>query len=655
MSTKKRIPVVDKYRPVSTEPTTVSPPVRIVLSVWAFALLLVLYGAPHLHRWITFQEDSWFQAGSLAALEQVEAVSNRIGMGYVRSAIDAVPAVLYDDTLRLFVTTEDAEPADSETVEAEVAEAESTLAPLWPPWDAPWAPTRPERLMMIGASSIQYYLGAELERRMETYADVEVLRYGKLSTGIARPDVFDWNEKAAELRDQFHPDVTFALFGGNDCQIMLLRDGSRASFNKPNWIEEYDWRLGNLLEVLQKDGSSAVMMGMPNMRSEEFSGRIEQINMIIETSTTTRGGLFIPSWDLSSNWKGEYRETVFFQGRSASMRLPDGIHYTRHGGEYIADRLLHRIEREFLLIPGDPELAVAMRVRHWSEARQKEVSYLAFVPQQMPEDGLVPLYLLHGAWGSWVDWSENAHQQVAELAGKYGLLIITPDGDEHGWYVDSPMEQHARIETYMMGELIPDVESRFPVAEQRIIMGLSMGGHGAIMLALRHPNRFHSASSMSGVLDISGYHSNQNLVRLLGDPLVHPDRWHAHSAQSLLEEQDEGEFTTPMRISVGVKDKWLSVNRTFRDTLEAMNVPHVYQESPAGHTWDYWIAQLPEHVEWHVAQVRPDRLGMTESPGDLKERGDDGLPETPAGGSAPLKVEGHTPAANQPSQVGSPH
>jgi len=89
------------------------------------------------------------------------------------------------------------------------------------------------------------------------------------------------------------------------------------------------------------------------------------------------------------------------------------------------------------------------------------------------------------------------------LAAQYGLVIVTPDGDPGGWYVDSARVEGANIQSYLLKELVPDVDHRLPVSSYRAVSGLSMGGNGAIALALKQPGTFHAVSSLSGVVELA--------------------------------------------------------------------------------------------------------------------------------------------------------
>src|ERR1041385_6730043 len=113
------------------------------------------------------------------------------------------------------------------------------------------------------------------------------------------------------------------------------------------------------------------------------------------------------------------------------------------------------------------------------------------------------VYLLHGLGGSAADWVSN-RSHLADYAAQYPFIIVVPEGKD-GWYTDgiAPAE---KFESYFVEELIPDVDRRFrtlPAREGRAVAGLSMGGYGSMKFALKHPELFAFAASMSGALAVA--------------------------------------------------------------------------------------------------------------------------------------------------------
>jgi S-formylglutathione hydrolase FrmB len=129
--------------------------------------------------------------------------------------------------------------------------------------------------------------------------------------------------------------------------------------------------------------------------------------------------------------------------------------------------------------------------------------YRAIVPTVAPGERLPVLYLLHGA-----NSGPNELQQrsdVVKLAVEDRLIVVMPDA-ALSYYTNAKHLRNARWEDAIVLELPQEVESRFPVLPGRLhtgIAGLSMGGYAAVKLALKHPDLYGFAGSMSGALDVT--------------------------------------------------------------------------------------------------------------------------------------------------------
>jgi len=137
------------------------------------------------------------------------------------------------------------------------------------------------------------------------------------------------------------------------------------------------------------------------------------------------------------------------------------------------------------------------------------------------------LYLLHGYSGNYASWVED-FPQVKEFSDRYNMIIVGVDGAFSSWYFDSPVDPAMQYETYVTGELVPFIDSAFNTTEcrkARAISGLSMGGHGALYLAMRHQDLFGACGSMSGGVDIRPFPENWDLAERLGDKAEYPENW----------------------------------------------------------------------------------------------------------------------------------
>ena len=163
----------------------------------------------------------------------------------------------------------------------------------------------------------------------------------------------------------------------------------------------------------------------------------------------------------------------------------------------------HKTREEF---SDHPRLTpkVALRdVNFHSAALNREMSYRVLMPNSLsPGTKLPVVYLLHGGNGGFRDWTN--YSDVARFA-EQDLILVMPEADE-SYYTNSAKHPEDRYEDYIVDDLISDVEARFPVARgqgNRAAVGISMGGFGAVMLALRHPNLFVFVGGLSSALDVT--------------------------------------------------------------------------------------------------------------------------------------------------------
>lgn len=149
----------------------------------------------------------------------------------------------------------------------------------------------------------------------------------------------------------------------------------------------------------------------------------------------------------------------------------------------------------------------------------------------------------------------------------------------------------------MTTTLIEDVDRIYRTKSDRLhrgIAGLSMGGHGALYLSIRHPSLYGAATSMSGGVDLRPFPENWNLKKVLGSEKEHRDNWEQHSVINLVERLKDKELA--LFIDIGIDDVFIEVNRQLHQQLLRLKIKHDYIERPGGHTWTYWRNALPYHL-----------------------------------------------------------
>jgi hypothetical protein len=240
---------------------------------------------------------------------------------------------------------------DTQHTVGEVIAAIETAAPppvLLPEVEEPPPPSpllEPKRVLVMGASSIQYELGRAIARAYQEREGVEVKRFGKHSTGLARPDYFDWPAKAIALADAFQPDLVVAQFGGNDGQGVTNHQGKGlARFGTDEWQRIYSERVTALVHSMQERGAAVVILGMPVMKKQGFRKKISRINEITRAAAEAAGATFVDTVLMTADDQGRYRRRAKVDGRLRIIRATDGMHMTAHGAVMLSREVIALLE-----------------------------------------------------------------------------------------------------------------------------------------------------------------------------------------------------------------------------------------------------------------------------------------------------------------------
>lgn len=224
----------------------------------------------------------------------------------------------------------------------------------------------------------------------------------------------------------------------------------------------------------------------------------------------------------------------------------------------------------------------------YSAAMKKNIRAVVIKPAGGDGKALPVLYLLHGYSGNYASWVQGVNN-LAMAADRYQMLIVCPDGGYGSWYWDSPVDPQFQYETYITRELIPYIDKKFKTITDRKgrgITGLSMGGHGALFLAIRHQDLFGAAGSMSGGVDIRPFPQNWDMAKRLGEYAEQPERWEKNTVINLLHLLKPGALS--MMIDCGTGDFFYGVNEALHRELLYRNLAHDYVTRPGVHDWNYW-------------------------------------------------------------------
>lgn len=299
----------------------------------------------------------------------------------------------------------------------------------------------------------------------------------------------------------------------------------------------------------------------------------------------------------------------------------------------------------------------------WSQSLGITKRLFVYLPPSYARDTAARypvLFYLHGVGGNEENWVRLARlDRVMDsliAAGHPEAIVAMPDGDD-SWYTtwhtlpdaaacraDTAREEPAatycvpwpHYDDYIARDLVGHMDSAYRTranVRARGIAGLSMGGYGAITLALRYPDVFTAAASHSGVLAPAWLgprpfaepavwaRTPEELRQAAGAtrydqwfaPTFGRDTvgWYAREPARLAERLVRAGTPLPaLFFDVGVGDVYLDQNRVFAATLRDLGLSHRYAEFPGAHTWDYWRTQLPASLMWLLSQVtRPPSDG----------------------------------------------
>ncbi len=214
------------------------------------------------------------------------------------------------------------------------------------------------------------------------------------------------------------------------------------------------------------------------------------------------------------------------------------------------------------------------------------------------------LYLLHGLTGHYTNWTDKT--KLNDYAAKHQFIIVTPEGD-NGWYSDSVSTPNDKYESYIIQELIPEIDKNYRTLadrEHRIIAGLSMGGYGGLKFGLKYPDKFTLVGSFSGALGAPDWTEKtagsiaKSMDVVFGLDMAGDGRKSNDIFRLIREITPEKVQALPFIYqSCGTEDFLIANNRDFLKLLNDKKIPHAFREHPGIHDWVFWDDQVREFLD----------------------------------------------------------
>ncbi|MFH0990361.1 MAG: alpha/beta hydrolase family protein [bacterium] len=246
------------------------------------------------------------------------------------------------------------------------------------------------------------------------------------------------------------------------------------------------------------------------------------------------------------------------------------------------------------------------------------MKYLVLLPDgyEKSQERYPALYLLHGFGGDYTNWVKQT--DLVRYAKQYRFIIVTPDA-KNSWYTNSAVNARAKYEDYIMKDLITTIDQRYRTLQSkyhRAIIGLSMGGYGALKLGMKYPSKYFFAAGLSpaiqfpsrlndtAIVNRRSKESIQSLKDIFGEK--QGDSWLANDVFVLAEKAKPN--TLPyLYLAVGSQDgipEIIDETHRFAATLRKLNIPFEMHESPGAHEWRFWDKEIQIILRKIAGQIR---------------------------------------------------
>jgi uncharacterized protein len=221
-----------------------------------------------------------------------------------------------------------------------------------PPLRVPTA-ANPLRVLVVGdsfAEGVDLGLSPVLDSHY-----VRVITKGLHSTGLSRPDYYNWPAALQSFMAQYHPDIVIVMLGGNDPQALRTLNGQVIPFGRGDrrWPQTYRERVGQFMDIASEGKTYVAWIGMPIMGVEAYSRNIRSLDDIYEAQAAAHPNvLYLDTWNLFADADGHYAD--YLPDRSGNlhlMRASDKIHFSSDGNQRMIHALIQTMKYRWKLSP----------------------------------------------------------------------------------------------------------------------------------------------------------------------------------------------------------------------------------------------------------------------------------------------------------------
>jgi hypothetical protein len=172
----------------------------------------------------------------------------------------------------------------------------------------------------------------------------------RLSTGLARTDLYNWFTRIQQAPRQLNPDVVVFSFGADDAHDYM--GGAHVGpFGSPSWVAEYRRRVDGVTRELNAAGIRVVWLGLPIPDGPGFKKSFPVVNAILEgvAHSHAKDATYVDTWHRLDDFHGRYAQYLRIHGKLTQIRASDGVHYTQAGGDLVAAQVVAQLRAWYRL------------------------------------------------------------------------------------------------------------------------------------------------------------------------------------------------------------------------------------------------------------------------------------------------------------------
>ena len=212
----------------------------------------------------------------------------------------------------------------------------------------------PQTVLFAG-DSIMEELGPVLAQMLAGRKSLKLVQAGRSSTGLCRPDFYDWPKAMRSLMRAEQPRTVVICIGTNDDQT-VSDAGVRHQFISPRWQQAYRHKVEEIINIVEEYGGASIWVSPPIMGPDALRPRVFAIREVIRQACENRNVPFIDIWPTLADANGNFQYSLIAPGgKTVTLRTRDGVHIAPAGNKILAKAVLPHLER-MLHPPSQPEM-----------------------------------------------------------------------------------------------------------------------------------------------------------------------------------------------------------------------------------------------------------------------------------------------------------